>query len=77
MTLWGPTHLLLIGGASFSLIGLWILLIEGQQAMGSERQTTAFGRFREVLLALHPAGGSWWRRIHCLVPTVGNGARAA
>src|SRR5204863_9711191 len=35
----------------FSLIGLWILLIEGQQAMGSERQTTAFGRFREIVLA--------------------------
>src|SRR2546423_10317158 len=51
VTLWGPTHLLLIGGASFSLIGLWILLIEGQQAMGAERQTTAFGRFREIVLA--------------------------
>src|SRR4051812_47590707 len=51
VTLWGPTHLLLIGGASFSLIGLWILLIEGQQAMGEERHTTAFGRFREILLA--------------------------
>src|SRR3954447_15798710 len=48
VTLWGPTHLLLIGGASFSLIGLWILLIEGQQAMGDERRTTAVGRFREV-----------------------------
>jgi hypothetical protein len=51
VTLWGPTHLLLIGGASFSLIGLWILLIEGQQAMGEERRTTAIGRFREVALA--------------------------
>src|SRR2546423_575605 len=51
VTLWGPTHLLLIGGASFSLIGLWILLIEGQQAMGAERQMTAFGRFREIVLA--------------------------
>src|SRR3954453_20621706 len=51
VTLWGPTHLLLIGGASFSLIGLWILLIEGQQAMGAERGTTALGRFREIVLA--------------------------
>src|SRR3954452_12912086 len=51
VTLWGPTHLLLIGGAAFSLIGLWILLIEGQQATGAERQLTAFGRFRELALA--------------------------
>jgi hypothetical protein len=51
VTLWGPTHLLLIGGAAFSLIGLWILLIEGQQAMGQERQLTAFGRIRELSLA--------------------------
>src|SRR3954447_5228497 len=37
VTLWGPTHLLLIGGASFSVVGLWILVIEGQQARGAER----------------------------------------
>jgi hypothetical protein len=51
VTLWGPTHLLLIGGASFSLVGLWILIIEGQQAMGKERQTNPVARFREVALA--------------------------
>src|SRR4051794_18269044 len=51
VTLWGPTHLLLIGGASFSLVGLWILLIEGQQAKGAERRRTPIGRFREVSLA--------------------------
>src|SRR5436190_9425182 len=32
VTLWGPTHLLLIGGASFSIIGAWILLVEGETA---------------------------------------------
>src|SRR3954462_9087621 len=51
VTLWGPTHLLLIAGASFSPAGPWILLIEGQQAMGGGRRTPAFGRFREILLA--------------------------
>ena len=51
VTLWGPTHLLLIGGASFSLVGLWILLIEGQQARGAERVRTPIGRLREVSLA--------------------------
>src|SRR3954447_3040881 len=50
VTLWGPTPLLLIGGASFSLIGMWILLVEGQQAMGQERETTVVGRFRELAI---------------------------
>src|SRR5437764_9673972 len=51
VTLWGPTHLLLIGGAAFSIVGLWILLIEGQQAMGEERPTELAGRLREVGIA--------------------------
>jgi hypothetical protein len=51
VTLWGPTHLLLIGGAAFSIVGLWILLIEGQQAMGDERPTELAGRVREVGIA--------------------------
>ena len=29
VTLWGPTHLMLIGGASMTLVGLSVLLIEG------------------------------------------------
>ena len=32
VTLWGPTHLMLIGGASMTLIGLSVLLIEGNRA---------------------------------------------
>src|SRR5205814_5145314 len=32
VTLWGPTHLLLFGGASFSVIGAWILHREGKSA---------------------------------------------
>ncbi|HEX8207089.1 MAG TPA: hypothetical protein VF587_13595, partial [Solirubrobacteraceae bacterium] len=32
VTLWGPTHLMLIGGASMTLIGLSVLLIEGKRA---------------------------------------------
>jgi hypothetical protein len=34
VTLWGPTHLLLIGGATFSIVGVWILVREGRTAMG-------------------------------------------
>ncbi|HVE67231.1 MAG TPA: hypothetical protein VNB64_01490 [Solirubrobacteraceae bacterium] len=32
VTLWGPTHLMLIGGASMTLIGLSVLLIEASRA---------------------------------------------
>ncbi|WP_246442860.1 hypothetical protein [Rhodococcus triatomae] len=32
VTLWGPTHLMLIGGAGFSLIGLLLLEYEGRKA---------------------------------------------
>ncbi|MFI5025963.1 MAG: hypothetical protein ACHQCI_04355 [Solirubrobacterales bacterium] len=32
VTLWGPTHLMLIGGAAMTLIGLAVLLVEGSRA---------------------------------------------
>src|SRR5689334_7576838 len=31
VTLWGPTHLMLIGGASLTLVGMAVLLVEGQR----------------------------------------------
>ncbi|TMM02158.1 MAG: hypothetical protein E6G05_09305 [Actinobacteria bacterium] len=34
VTLWGPTHLLLIGGATFSILGAWILYAEGSRRAG-------------------------------------------
>src|SRR5438309_691611 len=34
VTLWGPTHLLLFGGASLSIIGLWVLQVEGSKEHG-------------------------------------------
>jgi hypothetical protein len=36
VTLWGPTHLMLIGGASMSLIGLAVLTVEGIRAKGAK-----------------------------------------
>jgi hypothetical protein len=38
VTLWGPTHLMLIGGASISLIGQGILLAEGTRARPGGRE---------------------------------------
>ncbi|MET0900608.1 MAG: hypothetical protein ABWY45_22060 [Mycobacterium sp.] len=36
VTLWGPTHLMLIGGAGLSLIAVLLLEYEGRRSMGSE-----------------------------------------
>lgn len=37
VTLWGPTHLMMIGGAGFSTISALILDYEGDRAMGAEK----------------------------------------
>ncbi len=34
VTLWGPTHVLMIGGASLAPIAAWLLLVEGRRATG-------------------------------------------
>jgi hypothetical protein len=34
VTLWGPTHVLMIGGASLAPIAAWLLLVEGRCAAG-------------------------------------------
>ena len=52
VTLWGPTHLLLFGGASLSLIGLWVLQVEGAKASGGNPpRTTPLQRFRDLSIA--------------------------
>jgi len=52
VTLWGPTHLMLIGGASLSMLGAWALHIEGDE----ERRTAGRplwrgARINEFMLA--------------------------
>ena len=34
VTLWGPTHLMLIGGAAMTLVGIAVLLVEGARSVG-------------------------------------------
>jgi hypothetical protein len=56
VTLWGPTHLLLFGGAAFSVIGAWILHREGKSASLGEpppdvKKPIFIARYREPLLA--------------------------
>ena len=41
VTLWGPTHVLMIGGASLAPIAAWLLLVEGRCAVGQARRRAA------------------------------------
>jgi hypothetical protein len=51
VTLWGPTHLLLIGGASFSILGQWVLDVEGHRASkGQAREGSVWVYVRNVSL---------------------------
>src|SRR3954451_21329555 len=52
VTLWGPTHLLLFGGASFSILGIWVLQAEAARSRGGPiPRGTWFQKFRDVSLA--------------------------
>jgi hypothetical protein len=46
VTLWGPTHVLMIGGASLAPIAAWLLLVEGRRATGRPHASR-----RKMLLA--------------------------
>src|SRR4051812_3725036 len=50
VTLWGPTHLLLFGGASFSILGIWVLQVEGARSRGAGRipSKTFLQKFRDL-----------------------------
>jgi hypothetical protein len=61
VTLWGPTHLMLIGGASLSVLGAWALQVEGEEDRRPHRRRPQTPppdlplprrtRFREIVLA--------------------------
>ena len=51
VTLWGPTHLMLIGGAAMTLVGIAVLLVEGARAVGADRVADARGRVPLALTA--------------------------
>jgi hypothetical protein len=55
VTLWGPTHLMLIGGAGLSLIGQAVLLAEGMRARPS--RTTGNGNAITVMRRAGLMGG--------------------
>ncbi|MGH2954231.1 MAG: hypothetical protein ACRDK9_09455 [Solirubrobacterales bacterium] len=49
VTLWGPTHLMLIGGAGLTLIGTSALVIEGRAAAPARSQSTGLARRFDAL----------------------------
>jgi hypothetical protein len=52
VTLWGPTHLMLIGGASLSVLGAWALHVEGDEVRrAAGRPLPRWTRVRELILA--------------------------
>jgi hypothetical protein len=54
VTLWGPTHLMLIGGAAMTLVGRSVLLVEGarvareREGQQSQRGASLFMRFQRA-----------------------------
>jgi hypothetical protein len=60
VTLWGPTHLMLIGGAGMTLIGLAVLLVEGSRARPSTPapiQSRFFARLEPLADRVRPGTG--------------------
>src|SRR3954471_22474238 len=53
VTLWGPTHLMLIGGAAMTLVGLAVLVVEGRRAIGG----AGGNAFAQFLTAIWLPGG--------------------
>ncbi|MEO3784222.1 hypothetical protein ABGB12_12885 [Actinocorallia sp. B10E7] len=49
VTLWGPTHLMLIGGAGLSLVGMLVLEREGRAAAGDTSPSPALSYLRRAM----------------------------
>src|SRR3954454_6975945 len=54
VTLWGPTHVLMVGGAGLSTLAMWVLLVEGRSAAASGAQEHWMVRLRALM-----AGGAF------------------
>jgi hypothetical protein len=57
VTLWGPTHLMLIGGAAMTLIGIAVLTIEGLRANASTDSPPLEPRLTRAARAVALTGG--------------------
>lgn len=57
VTLWGPTHLMLIGGAAMTLVGIAVLSVEGLRATGSDEAPAEEPAHTKMLRAVALTGG--------------------
>jgi hypothetical protein len=57
VTLWGPTHLMLIGGAAMTLVGIAVLTVEGQRANVAAGRPDAERGATRALRAVALTGG--------------------
>jgi hypothetical protein len=57
VTLWGPTHLMLIGGASMTLVGIAVLLVEGRRAMRDAGRLDAELPYARLMRVVALTGG--------------------
>jgi hypothetical protein len=57
VTLWGPTHLMLIGGAAMTLLGIAVLTVEGQRANAARERPLAETRSARTARAVALTGG--------------------
>lgn len=57
VTLWGPTHLMLIGGAAMTLVGIAVLSVEGMRANSSRGSTLREPAHTKIARAIALTGG--------------------
>ena len=57
VTLWGPTHLMLIGGASMTLVGIAVLAVEGLRWNAANGRAGTEKGFAKLALAVALTGG--------------------
>ncbi|GAC1520221.1 MAG: hypothetical protein NVS2B6_03510 [Thermoleophilaceae bacterium] len=57
VTLWGPTHLMLIGGAAMTLVGIAVLAVEGLRANRAAGNQDRAKRWVKLAMAMALTGG--------------------
>ncbi|MFL5846027.1 MAG: hypothetical protein ACJ762_15170 [Solirubrobacteraceae bacterium] len=57
VTLWGPTHLMLIGGAAMTLVGIAVLQVEGMRANAAAGRANAMKPWVKIAMAVALPGG--------------------
>ena len=57
VTLWGPTHLMLIGGAAMTLLGIAVLTVEGQRANAARERPVPEPRSTRTARTVALTGG--------------------